>query len=76
MKQLYSANPSDMPSIEPDSLPESYEVRMTDLAAVRKIRGSQGTVTGLPGVQDVVFPCMTAPECRQKYTHPPTAPPS
>jgi hypothetical protein len=49
---------------------------MTDLAAVRRIHGSQSTVTGLPGVQEVVFPCMTAPECRQKYSRPPTAPPS
>lgn len=77
MKQVYSADPSDMPIIEPDALPESYEIRMTDVAAVRKIRDSQSAVNGLPGVQKLIFPCMTVPECRQRFSpRPTTAPPS
>lgn len=76
MKQLFSAEPSRMPRIEPEYLPESFEVRMTDIAAVRKARDSESTLKSLPGVQDVVFPCTTVAECREKHSPRPTAPPS
>jgi cell division transport system permease protein len=49
---------------------------MTDVAAVKRIRDSQSTVQGLPGVQRLIFTCMTVPECRQKFSPRPTAPPS
>jgi cell division transport system permease protein len=76
MKQLFSAEPSQRPEIEPEDLPESFEVRMTDIAAVQKIRDDEGTVKSLPGVQDVIFPCTTVRECREKHSPRPTASPS
>jgi cell division transport system permease protein len=75
MKQLYSAEPSEMPQIKAEDLPESFEVTMTNFAAVRKIRDSNTTVAKLPGVQRVIYPCTTVPECRTKFAnHPVTLP--
>ena len=71
MKQAFSAEPSQMPRIDPSILPESFEVRMTDIAAVRKVRDDQAALKALPGVQEVVFTCLTVPECRAKYSAPP-----
>ena len=76
MKQLFSAEPSQMPQIDPEHLPESFEVSMTNIAAVRKVRDNDSTVKNLPGVQDVIFTCTTVQECREKYSSRPTAPPS
>jgi cell division transport system permease protein len=75
-QQMYSAEPDSMPEIEPEVLPESFEVRMTDIAAVQKVRDDESTVKNLPGVRDVVFTCTTVQECREKYSPRPTAPPS
>jgi cell division transport system permease protein len=76
MKQLFSAEPSRMPQIEPEYLPESFEVAMTDIAAVRSARKDEIQLKSLPGVQEVVFPCTTVRECREKRSPKPTAPPS
>lgn len=76
MKQMFSADPERMPEIEPEVLPESFEVTMTDIAAVQKVRDDQSALQNLPGVQEVVFVCTTVPECREKYSPKPTAPPS
>jgi cell division transport system permease protein len=76
MKQAFSAEPSKMPQVDPAILPESFEIRMTDIAAVRKTRDNQAAVKGLPGVQDVIFTCLTVPECRAMVSPRPTAPPT
>jgi cell division transport system permease protein len=76
MEQMFSAEPEQLPEIEPEVLPESFEVDMTDIAAVQEVRDDDSTVKTLPGVQEVIFPCTTVPECRAKYTPRPTAPPS
>lgn len=76
MKQMFSADPSGMPNIKPESLPESYEVHMTALAAVQQVRNNQGTLIALHGVQKLIFPCMTVSECRQKFPPRPTTPPT
>ena len=76
MEQLFSAEPSRMPQIEPKYLPESFEVAMTDIAAVRNARKDEITLKSLQGVQEVVFPCTTVRECREKHSPKPTAPPS
>jgi cell division protein FtsX len=75
-KQMFSASPDQMPEIEPEVLPESFEVTMTDIAAVRKVRDNEGTVKDLPGVRELVFTCTTVAECREKFSPKPTAPPS
>ncbi|WP_328473116.1 permease-like cell division protein FtsX [Actinoplanes sp. NBC_00393] len=74
-KQVFSAPPDSTLPIGPEALPESFEVRMTDIAAVRKVR-DEGVVKNLPGVRDVVVACTTVQECREKYSPRPTAPPS
>jgi cell division transport system permease protein len=76
MQQLFSAEPSRMPRIDPEYLPETFEVRMTDIAAVQRIRDNESTVKNLPGVQDVIFPCTTVRECREQHSPRPTASPS
>lgn len=76
MREAFSADPSRMPQIEANYLPESFEVSMVDNAAVQRARDDAGTVKNLPGVQDVVFRCTTVPECRAKYSPRPTASPS
>jgi cell division transport system permease protein len=75
MKQMFSADPSDVASIGPENLPESFEVRMTDIAAVRKLRDDERPVKSLPGVDQLVFTCLTVPECKAKYSPKPTAAP-
>ena len=76
MKQAYSAQPSFFDKIQPENFPESFEVRMKDITAVRSLRDDDRAVRDLPGVDRVVFPCTTPVECRQKYQPKPTAPPS
>jgi cell division transport system permease protein len=76
MKQLFSAHPSDLPDIKPETMPQSYRVRMTDVAAVRKVRDQQETVKRLPGVRTLAFPCLTPDECRQRFSPRPAATPS
>ena len=75
-KLLFSAEPEKMPEIEPDILPESFQVDMTDIASVRKIREDESQVTSLPGVEEVSFPCTTVRECREMHSPKPTAAPS
>lgn len=76
MKRAFSAEPSTMPRIDPAILPESFEIRMTDIAAVRKARDNKAAVRDLPGVQEVVFTCLTVPECRKLASPQPTASPT
>jgi len=76
MRQMFSAEPSRRPQIEPADLPESFEVRMADIAAVQKVRDDEGSVKNRPGVNDVVFPCTTVAECRQKYSSKPASSPT
>jgi cell division transport system permease protein len=76
MKQFFSAQPSLMEQLEPENLPASFEVGMTDIAAVRKVRDNESTVRDLPGVEDVTFPCTTVRECRETHSPRPTASPS
>ena len=73
MKRAFSAEPSRMPQIDPAVLPESFEIRMTDIAAVRKARDDQAALKALPGVQEVVFTCLTVVECRKLASPHPTA---
>lgn len=72
MKAAFSAEPSEMPRIDPSILPETFDIRMTDIAAVRKVRDDQAAVKGLPGVQEVFFTCLTVPECRARVSPQPT----
>jgi hypothetical protein len=62
--------------IGPEHFPESFEVRMTDITAVRKVRDAQDPVKSLPGVDQLVFACLTVAECKDRHSPKPTAPPS
>lgn len=57
-------------SAAPDSdspfITETFRVRMTDLAAVRLVRDTDTTLKTMPGVRDIVYPCTTVPECRNR----------
>lgn len=52
----------------PENFPEAFRARMADQAAVRQFRDSEAKseVSALPGVNDVVIPCTTVAECREK----------
>jgi FtsX-like permease family protein len=76
MHQMFSADPSNVAGLGPENLPESFEVRMTDIAAVRKLRDDERPVKSLSGVDQLVFTCLTVAECKDKYSPKPTAPPS
>lgn len=76
MLQMYAEASAEPPEVEPEILPETFEVSMTNIAAVQKVRDTQSTVQNLPGVQEVVFACTTVPECRAKFSRRPSAPPS
>lgn len=76
MKEAFSDEPSKMPRLDPSMLPETFDVKMTDIAAVRKIHDNQAAVTDLPGVNDVFFTCLTVPECRAKFSPQPSSPPA
>jgi cell division transport system permease protein len=76
MKQMFSAAPERMPEIEPEVLPESFEVTMTDIAAVQKVRDNEAELKKLPGVQEISITCTTVQECRAKLSPKPTAPPT
>jgi cell division transport system permease protein len=67
-RELWKDDPDFIASVEPDSLPESFRVRMTDLAAYRRTRTDayQAELKALPGVQDVVFQCASMTECREQ----------
>ncbi|GAA2542279.1 hypothetical protein GCM10010435_07340 [Winogradskya consettensis] len=69
-KELWvKSNPEFLEKVEPGSLPESFRVQMTNMAALRKAEGStlEAELKALPGVQDVVFPgCTTVDECKKK----------
>ncbi|GAA3918570.1 permease-like cell division protein FtsX [Actinoplanes auranticolor] len=75
-RQLFSANPAGVDEIGPEHFPESFEVRMTDITAVRKVRDAQAPVKNLPGVDQLVFACLTVAECKDRYSPKPTASPS
>lgn len=75
MKQLLSAEPSKMPRITAEYLPESFRVRMTSVAAVREARDHQDEIKSLPGVEDTAFHCTTVEECRAAPQPSPTATP-
>ncbi|MEU4220456.1 permease-like cell division protein FtsX [Actinoplanes sp. NPDC026623] len=75
-QKAFSPMPTAFEDIDPQILPESFEVSMSDIAAVRKVRDTKSTVQSLPGVQDVTFPCLTVRECREMHSPKPTAPPS
>jgi cell division transport system permease protein len=69
LKDLWADDPESMPDVSPSSLPGSFIVRMTDLAAIRRLRdaGAATDLQDLPGVEDVIFPCTTDAECRAQF---------
>lgn len=75
MTELFSANPTFVAEVSKDALPESFEVKMTDIAAVRKIR-DEGAVGKLPGVDRPVFTCLDVEECKKRYAPRPSGSPS
>ncbi|MGX6603472.1 permease-like cell division protein FtsX [Micromonosporaceae bacterium Da 78-11] len=76
LQQMMSAAPDFVSQVSPGALPGSFEVRMTDIAAVQRLRDDVDPIKNLPGVQDVSFVCTTVAECREKFSPRPTAPPS
>ncbi|AEV86786.1 hypothetical protein ACWT_5768 [Actinoplanes sp. SE50] len=75
MTKLFSADPASVADVSRDALPESFKVKMSDIAAVRQIR-DEGTVGKLPGVERAVFTCLDVQECKKMSTPGPTGSPS
>jgi cell division transport system permease protein len=75
---LFSAEPGFVGSVRSDSLPDSYRVRLTGTKAARQIRDSplQDEIENLPGVDKILFSCLTVDECRKVYSPKPTPSPS
>lgn len=71
MKRLYSADPEFLEKVSPEALPLSFKVRMADNAAIRKVRDG-GAPDKLPGVQKVVYTCLTLDECKRLYAPQPS----
>jgi cell division transport system permease protein len=76
MQRLFSDEPQRMPSIPAEDLPESFEARMTDIAAVEKVRDRAQAMKNAPGVQDVIVPCTTVAECRERMSRTPAVTPT
>jgi cell division transport system permease protein len=75
MTELFSADPTFVAGVEPEALPESFKVKATDVAAIRKIR-DEGTVSKLPGVNKPVFTCLDVEECKRMYSPRPSGSPA
>ena len=63
---MWADDPEFAGSISADSLPETFRLRVADLAAIRAFRdGPAGAELRLfPGVRQVVYQCTTVEECR------------
>jgi cell division transport system permease protein len=68
-QELWADSPEFTDQVDPDSLPQSFQVRMDDVDAVKAVRdGSEDdTIKALPGVQDVVIQCVTVDECKDRF---------
>ncbi|SNT08011.1 cell division protein FtsX [Actinoplanes regularis] len=73
-KQLWTDDPEFLESVDADSLPETFRLKVKDAATAREIRdGADGAeLKALPGVHRVIFQCTTVSECRELYS--PAAP--
>ncbi|MEU8661651.1 permease-like cell division protein FtsX [Actinoplanes philippinensis] len=67
-KQLWPDDSDFMKNVEQEYLPESFRTTVSDYTAVRELRDSQAAkdLEAMPGVRQVVFPCTTVEECRDK----------
>ncbi|GAB1645838.1 cell division protein FtsX [Krasilnikovia sp. MM14-A1259] len=66
VKQHYADERTPMPAgLDPEHLPEDFEVAVRDQATIRQLRDSPVAeeLRKLPGVQDVRFYCTTVEEC-------------
>ncbi|WP_127507932.1 permease-like cell division protein FtsX [Actinoplanes solisilvae] len=66
-KELWADDPKFVESVNPDSLPPSFKVRMTGAEATRALRDSESAarLNKLPGVTSILFNCMDYDECKK-----------
>jgi cell division protein FtsX len=69
-QELWKDDPN-IPDVEPDTLPDSLRVTVTGADAYDRMRDSQEELLTLPGVADVVFPCASMAECRERLKQTP-----
>ncbi|MFC7533587.1 cell division protein FtsX [Actinoplanes sp. GCM10030250] len=71
-KEIWADDEEFVESINEDSLPESFKLKVKDAATAREIRdGAAGEeLEALPGVQEVVYLCTTVAECQKIHSSP------
>ncbi|AGZ40574.1 permease-like cell division protein FtsX [Actinoplanes friuliensis] len=74
MRERFEGEPGGVPDIDPSYLPQSFRVKMKDMASVRRVRDDTATgdrLRAVAGVRDLVFPaCTTVEECRKELSSP------